>query len=565
MRAKTCAFLAVVLLLTALVFSPPVTQPAQADEAQAAAAPIVGSIDTTSAMRNGSVMDAIVAGTGFQDGAVAWLSWPATGEIIYATDTRVESAMELRVDLDLARAKEGVWDLNVTNPDGGIGTLSGGFTVTPQAGSNFYFAEGCTKDGFHEYLCLGNLNDYEALAHVRFLLPDGYTESMDISIPADSRYTLDVNNYLGSGFDVSLQVVSSDNIVAERPMYFSYPTDVTDGTISMGATATSRYWYFAEGYTSDSFREYVCILNPGNLDAYMTFYFQTQEEGLLYKDDLFCAAHSRATFFVNSLVGGGSYQTSLIVASSQPVVAERPMYFSYDGMGDWGWRGGHCVTGATRPAHEYYLAEGTTRPGFEEWLTLQNPAAQAITVWAEYQLGPGQGGPISKSYVVPGDGRITVFVANEVGPDKDVSIHLTSESPFLAERPIYFWYSYRGATWSGGHCVIGTTALDAEWFFAEGYTAENFDEWLCLQNPSDQDVVAMIYYLVEGYGSLSPRSVEVPAHSRVTVFVNDDAGWNLSLSAYIAANGPGIIVERPMYFNYGGAWTGGHDVVGMNP
>jgi len=28
-------------------------------------------------------------------------------------------------------------------------------------------------------------------------------------------------------------------------------------------------------------------------------------------------------------------------------------------------------------------------------------------------------------------------------------------------------------------------------------------------------------------------------------------------------NGQTIIAERPMYFNYNGVWTGGHDVVGL--
>ncbi len=26
-----------------------------------------------------------------------------------------------------------------------------------------------------------------------------------------------------------------------------------------------------------------------------------------------------------------------------------------------------------------------------------------------------------------------------------------------------------------------------------------------------------------------------------------------------------IVAERPMYFNYRGAWTGGHDVIGYEP
>jgi hypothetical protein len=35
--------------------------------------------------------------------------------------------------------------------------------------------------------------------------------------------------------------------------------------------------------------------------------------------------------------------------------------------------GGHCESGIREPATVWYLAEGTTREGFDEWLCLQNP------------------------------------------------------------------------------------------------------------------------------------------------------------------------------------------------
>ena len=56
----------------------------------------------------------------------------------------------------------------------------------------------------------------------------------------------------------------------------------------------------------------------------------------------------------------------------------------------------------------------------------------------------------------------------------------------------------------------------------------------------------------------------MPANSRYTVNVNSDAGAGLSICAGLASDQP-VIVERPMYFNYHGAWTGGHDVVGYIP
>jgi hypothetical protein len=222
--------------------------------------------------------------------------------------------------------------------------------------------------------------------------------------------------------------------------------------------------------------------------------------------------------------------------------------------------------GTTSLAKEYYFAEGTTRPGFEEWLTLQNPNPTPITINATYLLGAGQGAPITKSYTFDSERRFTVYVPDEIGTGKDVSVSLSSSSPFLAERPMYFRYTSFGADWTGGHCVIGATSPAMAWFFGEGYTSTGFQEWLCLLNPGNDKAVVEIYYFTQEQGPLATRQVEVPARTRVNVRVNDSAGPDLQLSTRVnVASGPAIVVERPMYFLYNGAWSGGHDVVGYAP
>ena len=60
------------------------------------------------------------------------------------------------------------------------------------------------------------------------------------------------------------------------------------------------------------------------------------------------------------------------------------------------------------------------------------------------------------------------------------------------------------------------------------------------------------------------KSWTVSANTRQTVNVNGDAGADLEISTKVTSDKP-IIVERPMYFNYNGLWTGGHDVVGIVP
>jgi Tol biopolymer transport system component len=433
----------------------------------------------------------------------------------------------------------------------------------------WYFAEGYTGAGFQEYLCLGQPVDAPISVKVTYLFKDGTTPlERTYDVPALSRKTVNVNQEVGPDKEVSLRCEADSPFLAERPMYFDYTGgggNWTGGHDVMGAAWPSKTWYFAEGYTGAGFDEWICVLNPGNDAADLTFRFQTQEEGTKTVTGLSVPAHSRGSFKANQLLEGKSYQTSLALESTQPVVAERPMYFNYGGTNSWNWTGGHCVMGVPALARNYFFAEGSTRLEFEEWLTLQNPGTAPITVNAVYQLGPGQGSPIPKSYVVEGGRRYTVYVPKEVGTLKDVSVRLSSASYFLAERPMYFNYQGTGAwNWTGGHCVIGAMGEAYGWFFAEGYTGDGFEEWLCLQNTGTADAQVEVVYYPEGGGAPITKPHTVPASSRYTVPVNADAGKNLSISCEVASDQP-IIVERPMYFNFQGRWTGGHDVVGYAP
>jgi SpoIID/LytB domain protein len=421
-----------------------------------------------------------------------------------------------------------------------------------------------TQQNFDEYILLQNPDEStQANVRITYMMPGGNKFSVDYVVSSNSRSTVYVNSFLQNA-EVSAMVESDIPVLAERAMYFDYQGKWTGGHDVTGANQLSNTWYFAEGYTGPGFDEWVCVQNPGDKPANLKFHFQTQEEGLKEIEGFSVPAFSRQTFKVNDLLGGKPYQTSLALESDQPVVAERPIYFDYTGMENRHWTGGHCVVGVPSLSKQYYFAEGTTRPGFDEWLTLQNPNPAGIIVKAIYQLGSGQGSPVEKSYVVPANGRVTVFVPDEVGMDKDVAVFLSSASDFLAERPMYFDYTYSGASWTGGHCIIGSPQAANEWFFAEGYTGEGSNQWLCLQNPGDQDAVVEILYYTQEVGPLPARTETVPARSRKTIMVNDNAGPNYQLSTRIkVTSGPGIVAERPMYFNYNRTRDGGSDTMGI--
>jgi hypothetical protein len=100
-------------------------------------------------------------------------------------------------------------------------------------------------------------------------------------------------------------------------------------------------------------------------------------------------------------------------------------------------------------------------------------------------------------------------------------------------------------------------------YFAEGTTRAGFEEWLCLQNPNPQEAKAVITYMFTD-GTTKEQEVTVKATSRETIDVNAAVGPEKDLSIKVESDLP-ILAERPMYFNYKGAWTGGHDVIGYTP
>ncbi len=97
-------------------------------------------------------------------------------------------------------------------------------------------------------------------------------------------------------------------------------------------------------------------------------------------------------------------------------------------------------------------------------------------------------------------------------------------------------------------------------------TTPGFDPYICIQNPGDTDAAVSITYM-KGDGTTDTQTLNVGKNSRSTVNVRDKLGTGDDASHDFSArvectNGGKIIAERPMYFNYKGAWTRGHDVVG---
>ncbi len=436
---------------------------------------------------------------------------------------------------------------------GGVGTGTTGAEMP------FYFAEGCTRPGYETWLCIQNASAKDAEVTVTYMLGNGQNFDQQVVVPALSRGTVSVNDFVKGVTDpyqdVSTKVVSTNgaSIIVERPMYFN-ANGINGGHDVVGSNSPQNDWYFAEGNTYNWNREWLCLQNPGSSAAEVKVDFMLGD-GSVQTKDYTVNPLSRSTIDVNGALAPVQADVSMRVHSEgSPIVAERPMYFTYGGK----WRGGTNVMGASASNTSWYFAEGNTRTWNDMWLCIQNPNDSAATVLVTYKsiYGPGTTG----TYSVKARSRYTISVDAVVGDDVDLGVDILSDYPVIVERPMYFNYQNK---WDGGHDVVGCNQAKTMWYFAEGctrYDSQNqFDTWICIMNPTNPDTTATVTYML-GTGENVTKTYDVRAAQRITVDVNNDVGLGQDVSAMVTCPVP-IIVERPMYFNVRGD-KGGHDVMG---
>ena len=97
----------------------------------------------------------------------------------------------------------------------------------------------------------------------------------------------------------------------------------------------------------------------------------------------------------------------------------------------------------------------------------------------------------------------------------------------------------------------------------EGYTGTGFEDWLCLQNPNEVPLEVELRFHLES-GEVLWEDVTLPPLSRTTIYVNTMIPYQEGVAFSIHAPQE-VIVERPLYFRYKGAWIGGHVSSGYAP
>jgi len=455
---------------------------------------------------------------------------------------------------------------------------------TAPTSTTWYFAEGRVGgDGagnnFEEYLTLENPDPVQtAQVKVQYLFETGTGPAIMHSVPPQSRYTVSVNAdvhipFTGVGHSLSMIVTSSNGvgIVAERPMYFNWH-GINSGTDELGATKLGTDFYFADIESQRNYSSFVTILNPpGGTAAHVTVTYYAGGE-TIGKDSIVVPPGQRGTTYPQKTGININTQCAFSVHSDQPVVVERPMYFTTSRSNISGpVTGAATVVGAQAPGKDWLFAEGYTGINFHEYLVLAN-FDSAVTANATINLEYSNGAVNTQTIQVPPMSHVFFDVNAASDPNvfdqatTEVSAEITSNAPIVAERQEYFRFN---STIPGGTDVMGEPGpAKVVYSFAEGYTAPGFNEFLTLQNPNtSSETVAVTLYMQNGV--IYPQTLTVGPQTRVTITINNlaalaqvnpRAGYEVSLVVW-ASNGT-IVVERPMYFNYHNIAQGGTDVIG---
>ncbi len=142
---------------------------------------------------------------------------------------------------------------------GSLGFWQGGHDsmgASPQ--TSWYFAEGTTRAGFEEYVCLLNPQSTPTTAYFKYMLGTGEVIEKSYTIEADKRATVSVGAEIPPENDVAIVISATQPVVAERPMYFAYRSLRPEWmTIDRNAIAASLGW--GEIYRGDTTQKRVAL------------------------------------------------------------------------------------------------------------------------------------------------------------------------------------------------------------------------------------------------------------------------------------------------------------------
>jgi autotransporter-associated beta strand protein len=428
--------------------------------------------------------------------------------------------------------------------------------------TTYYLAEGATGDFFDDDVLIANPNDVQAPVTLTFLREGGATVVVQRVIPAQSRVTIHVDQLEGlENVSASVTVESTDKLplIVERSMFWD--ASYYSGHTANAVTKPEKRWTFAEGSQGGFFATYILIANANAAPTTVTLTFLRENETPVVKT-LEVGPFARKTIGIGDYVELENRAFGIVVDATEPVMAERSMYFATRQDPVQLWRGGHVNTGTVAPSRSWFHAEGATGSFFNTFILLSNPQTTEAKVDVRFLLENGT--VITRPKTLAPQQRLTINPAEEGDArlqNASVSTVVASDVPIVSERSMY-WEGEAAKAIGEGHNSSGLAEAGLRWGLAEGRVGgdRNFVTYILLANPSTTAAKVRVSYLRES-GAPIVQEYDVPATSRFNIDVGGVVPelLNTSFGAEIEVlNDVPIAVERSMYWDANGSlWAGG--------
>ena len=268
-------------------------------------------------------------------------------------------------------------------------------------GQNFYFGDVAIGSGYTSFFTILNPQSSSTNVTATYYSGGKSVGSQNLVVPANMRGTISVMTGLPS--HVAAVVTANQNVLVERPTYYSNAHmgnagTVSGGNIVIGAQSLANDWLFAEGFTGNSgqpnWQEYLLIgnLDPGNTTANVTVTLELTN-GTTKVVNLTVGPKTQSIVNVDQYTPLSSVSAE-VKSTGANIVVEREQFFKYShsisGHFTVSASGGDDVMGMIGPASKtsFTFAEGYTAPGFNEWLTLQNPTNSSESIYITLRQWP---------------------------------------------------------------------------------------------------------------------------------------------------------------------------------
>lgn len=228
-------------------------------------------------------------------------------------------------------------------------------------------------DTFGGQVVVSNPSESQLQGRLTLFGSDGVAPVLkDLNILARSSLSIEIRPLMSANFvSAMVELDSGSGIVEQRAVHPG------GNAIATCTPATSRAWYFADGFTVDGSADQIVLTNPYPDVAIVDLSFFKKDQPMISPaafQDYPIAGHSVKVISLADI--GGKDEVSLavqVVASRGRFLAGRSQH--YFGGGRLGYS---MALGAPRLAEQLYFAEGETGPGITETYAIFNPTKEDV-------------------------------------------------------------------------------------------------------------------------------------------------------------------------------------------